>query len=599
MEDGYDYKKCFEYPLDAPTLLSKKRKIRKSLLSNGHVRIDKRIAILGGSTTNEVADQLGLFLLNYDIAAEFYQSEFGQYWQDAMFGSEDLNNFHPDIIYIHTSWRNIKSFPNLKSTKDEVVDLLETEFERFRSMWEELEKKFHCPIIQNNFDRPNFRLLGNRDVWDYRGFSNFITELNKRIYEYAQVHESFYVNDLDYLASDFGVTKWNDSYYWHMYKYSMCVSAIPYLADSIAKIIKSIYGMNKKVLALDLDNTLWGGVIGDDGADGIKLGPEVPEGQVYTEFQKYCGTLKEIGVVLAICSKNEMENAIAGLHHPDSVLREDDFVTIKANWNPKSENIIQIASELNLGVDSLVFVDDNPAERDIVRGQVPGVTTPEIKSPETYIEMLDHSGFFEVTTLSREDIQKTEIYKANARRKQEVLAYRNYEEYLDGLEMTATITSFKDIYIQRVAQLTNKSNQFNLTTLRCTEDDIRRMAKSTDYICLCGKLSDKFGDNGIVAITAGETVDKILHIRLWLMSCRVLKRGMEDAMMNELMTHAAEKGIEKVKGYYYPTMKNCMVKEFYKQFGFTLELEEDGNTMWTIDVNDYQKHRIHMTVKGD
>lgn len=599
METNIDYRQCFEYPIDSATLIGKKNKIKKFLLNDGHKRIEKRIAILGGSTTNEIADQLGLFLLNYDINASFYQSEFGQYWQDAMFGVAELDNFHPDIIYIHTNWRNIESFPCENSTQEEVSTLLDSEYRRFVAMWDSLEKKFHCPIIQNNFDRPNFRLLGNRDIWDFKGRSNFIAELNSRIYKYAQNHESFYVNDIDYLAADFGVTKWNDSYVWNMYKYCMPIIAIPKLANSLAAIIKSIYGKNKKVLALDLDNTLWGGVIGDDGVEGIKIGPELSDGQVFSEFQKYCKLLKGIGVVLTINSKNDMSNAIAGLNHPDSVLKEEDFVEIKANWEPKSQNLIQIANDLNLGVDSFVFVDDNPAEREIVRCQVPGVSTPIMNAPENYIETLDHSGFFEVTTLSKEDLQKTEIYKANVKRQQEIHSYSSYDEYLDNLEMVATIGGFEDIQVQRISQLTNKSNQFNLTTLRCTEDDIRRMGASNEYICLCGRLNDKFGDNGIVAVTVGKIIDKSLHINLWLMSCRVLKRGMEDAMMNELMKIANKKEIETVIGYYYPTIKNGMVKEFYKQFGFSLDSEEDGNLKWIIKVSDYHKREIHMLVKGE
>jgi len=569
------------------------------MLSDGHSRVEKRIAILGGSTTNEIADQLGLFLLNYDINATFYQSEYGQYWQDALFGAKELDEFHPDIIYIHTNWRNIEAFPSIETSQEEAAAILDTEYGRFVAMWDALEKKFHCPIIQNNFDRPNYRLLGNRDIWDYRGRTHFITELNSKTYEYAQNHESFYINDLDYLAGEFGITKWNDSYAWNMYKYCMPLVAIPKLAKNVAIIIKSIYGKNKKVLTLDLDNTLWGGVIGDDGVEGIRIGPEMSEGQVFTEFQKYCKSLKDIGVVLTINSKNEMENAIAGLRHPDSILGEDDFVEIKANWEPKSKNLLQIASDLNLGVDSFVFADDNPAEREIIRSQVPGVAIPDMKTPETYIETLDQSGFFEVTTLSKEDIQKTEIYKANIQRQQKIRSYSNYDEYLDSLEMVATIGEFKDIQIQRIAQLTNKSNQFNLTTLRCTEDEIRRMGCSENYICLSGRLIDKFGDNGIVAITAGEIIDKTLHIRLWLMSCRVLKRGVEDAMMNELMTIAATKGIETVKGYYYPTSKNGMVKEFYKQYGFIVASEEDGKTKWTINVDDYKRRELHMSVKGE
>ncbi|MCI5556517.1 HAD family hydrolase, partial [bacterium] len=241
---------CFNYPLDTGTLLRKKRRIRKELLAQNSHPLHKRIAILGGSTTNEVADQLGLFLLQYDIQAEFYQSEYAQYWQDAMFGTPELDAFHPDILYIHTSWRNVTEFPTTASSEEEIDAMLEREYTRFTQMWQALRDKFHCPIIQNNFDRPNYRLMGNRDIWDPRGRSNFLSRLNQKFYGYAAAHEDFYINDIDYLSADYGVSAWGDAFYWHMYKYAMCLDAIPSLAGSVANIIKSIYGRNKKALVL-------------------------------------------------------------------------------------------------------------------------------------------------------------------------------------------------------------------------------------------------------------------------------------------------------------------------------------------------------------
>ena len=397
---------CFHYPLDTAQLLRKKRRIRRELLAQLPNPLHKNIAILGGSTTNEVADQLGLFLLRYGIEAAFYQSEYGRYWQDAMFGTPELDAFAPDVIYIHTNWRNIETFPTTASTPAEIEEMLEAEYNRFAAMWQALADKFHCPIIQNNFDRPNYRLLGNRDVWDPHGRTNFLARLNQKFYAYAASHENFFINDIDYLSADYGLTAWGDAFYWHMYKYAMCLDAIPSLANSLANIIKSIYGRNKKVLALDLDNTLWGGVVGDDGVDGIAVGPEVPEGQVYAEFQSYCKALKSIGVVLAVDSKNDEENALAGLNHPDGVLRPDDFVAIKANWDPKDRNLQAIAEELNLGVDSFVFADDNPAERAIVAAQLPGVETPALDGAETTSRRLTmavilRSQPFQVKTLKR------------------------------------------------------------------------------------------------------------------------------------------------------------------------------------------------------
>ena len=268
----------------------------------------------------------------------------------------------------------------------------------------------------------------------------------------------------------------------------------------------------------------------------------MPEGQVYAEFQSYCKALKSIGVILAVDSKNDEANALAGLNHPDGVLRPDDFVAIKANWEPKDLNLKAIASELNLGADSFVFADDNPAERAIVAAQVPGAAVPALDGAENYIKTLDHGGYFEVTALSKEDLKKTELYHQNAERAKAQAAFTDYGQYLDSLEMTATVKGFEPLYIQRIAQLTNKSNQFNLTTLRCSEDDIRAMAEDKNYLCLCGKLVDKFGDNGIVTVVAGQKQGDALHMRLWLMSCRVLKRGMEDALMDTVVAEAAARG---------------------------------------------------------
>ena len=582
-------KEYFNYPLDSKTLLRKKIQIKKELLSNSSNFIEKRIAVLGGSTTNEIVDQLELFLLNYGIKPTFYQSEYAQYWQDAMFGSEELDNFNPDIVYVHTNWRNITEFPTTASSREDVDILLERTYHHFAMMWDKLAERFQCPVIQDNFDRPAWRLLGNSDISDYRGRTNFILRLNQKLYQYAQEHKAFFVNDVDYLAASYGLESWSNPLYWHMYKYSLCLDAIPILAKSVADIIKSIYGKNKKVLVCDLDNTLWGGVVGDDGVEGIQVGPEVPVGQIYSEFQQYIKELKTIGVLLAVNSKNDEENAIAGLNHPDGPLKPDDFVSIKANWENKDRNMQTIAAELNLGIDSFVFIDDNPTEREIIKQADFGVAVPTMDKVENYLRTVDRNGFFEVTTLSTDDLSRVEMYKANAKRVQLQENAGSYEDFLKSLNMKATIREFEPIYMQRIAQLTNKSNQFNLTTLRCSEGDINNMQASDDYICLYGKLEDKFGDNGVVSVIAGQIEKKSLHMRLWLMSCRVLKRGMEDAMLDTLVSDAKIKGLESIIGYYYPTLKNGMVKEFYARMGFEKTNEdEQGNTIWELDLSSYE-----------
>lgn len=589
--------KELEYPFDNEYILKKKKSLKKQLLENDNF-IEKNIAILGGSTTSDIKLILELFLLNQGIKPKFYESEYNQYYQDAMFPNSELEEFKPDIIYIHTTNRNITLYPTITNSKEEVENLLLNEYNKFSNMWDKLKSTYNCPIIQNNFELPFYRLMGNKDASDYRGKVNFITKLNLKFYEYAESNQNFYINDINYVSSSYGLEKWADEFYWHMYKYALAVPAIPSLAFNISNIIKAIFGKNKKAFVLDLDNTLWGGVVGDDGVENIKIGPEVPTGQVFSEFQTYLKEHKDLGVILNVNSKNERENAIAGLNHPDSTLKPDDFITIKANWEPKSKNIVDIANELNIGVDSLVFVDDNPAEREIVKQQVSGVAVPEIDIPEHYINILDKSGFFEVTTISKDDLKKSEMYKENAKRNEMLSSCANYDDYLKSLKMKATIKPFEPIYMSRIAQLTNKSNQFNLTTHRYTQAEIEEIANDEKYIKLYGKLEDTFGDNGVVTVVLGHIDEKILHIDLWLMSCRVLKRDMEFAMMDALVKKAKEAGIEKIKGYYYPTPKNGMVKEFYSLHGFEKESEDnEGNTIWNLNINNYENKNKFIEVE--
>lgn len=591
---------CFEYPIDTQYLLRKKKRIRKELIAENSNRLKKRIVVLGGSTTNEIVDQIDLFLLSYGIEGEFYQSDYGKFWEDAMFGNDILDNYTPDIIYIHTNWRNISWFPCIGSSREEVDEHLKQEFHHFRLMWTKLEEKYHCPIIQNNFERPNYRLLGNCDVYDYRGRANFISKLNQLFYDYADICNNFYINDIDYLSADYGLTKWSEPLFWHMYKYALNFDAIPILAGNVSKIIKAIFGKNKKNLVLDLDNTLWGGVIGDDGVDGIAIGPEVPKGQVYSEFQQYCKNLKSIGVVLSVASKNDEKIALSGLEHPDSVLKESDFVSIKANWEPKNINIKKIASELDLGLDSFVFVDDNPAERLLVSKNISGISVPNVKDVEHYIEVLDHSGYFETISVSEEDIKKTELYKVRANATKFEAGFSDYDEYLKSLNMVAKVDSFESIYVSRIAQLTNKTNQFNLTTKRYSEEDITKFSNDDRYITLYGKLEDRFGDNGLVTVVIGEIIKDELHVRLWLMSCRVLKRGLENVMMNELISRAKEIHINRVIGYYFATDKNAMVKRFYDDMGFSLIKENEDGSSWKLNVDEFIKMPTQIQViKGD
>ena len=588
--------KELEYPFDAEWILKKKKSIKRQLLEKGSENlIEKKIAILGGQTTHDIMEVMELFLLNYGIKPLFYESEYNMYYEDGMFPNQKLLDFSPDIIYICTCVRNITDFPDMSDSADLVNDKLRALSEKFFGLWDSVFSRYHCTVIQNNFEYPFFRLMGNMDAVDYHGRVNFVTRLNGSFYDYARSHDNFYICDVNYISSSYGLKKWSEPFYWHMYKYSVAVPAIPYLSFNVANIIKSVYGKNKKAFNLDLDNTLWGGVIGDDGADNIEIGQETSTGQIYSEVQNYLKLHEQLGVMLTVNSKNDIENAESGFLRPDSILKKDDFVSFKANWNPKSHNLAETAREMNLLPESFVFVDDNPAERAIISADLPGAAVPDISTVEHYIQNIDGSGFFEVTSLSADDIKRNEMYRENAKRQSLMSSFSDYNDYLRSLDMKAEIRSFVPAYMSRIAQLTNKSNQFNLTTKRYSQSEIETIASDPGYITLYGKLEDRFGDNGVVSIVIGQKDPEekdTLQLKLWLMSCRVLKRNMEYAMMDTLVQRARAAGIKKILGYYYPTAKNSMVKELYGDLGFErISLDEEGNSIWQFIVSDDYKNQ--------
>jgi len=371
------------------------------------------------------------------------------------------------------------------------------------------------------------------------------------------------------------------------------------LAHHVAALVRSIFGRTRKCLVLDLDNTLWGGVIGDDGLDGIQIGRETPVAEAYTAFQKYCLSLQRRGILLAVCSKNDEEIAKQGFEHPDSVLKLEHFSAFKANWEPKHENILAIAKELNLGVDSFVFADDNPAERAIVSAQLPSVAVPEIGNDVTrYAAIIQAGRYFESTSMSPEDLSRAALYQSNAARTQMEATFSTYGEYLASLEMTAEIGRFNSLYLDRITQLINKTNQFNLTTRRYTLAQIEAISQDENFLGLYGRLSDRFGDNGLISIVLGCRERDVLHLDLWLMSCRVLKRDMELAMLDAVVEQAAALGIRQLRGHYIPTSKNAMVAEHYRKLGFehVATDPESGASVWSLNLSGYSPRNRHIKV---
>ena len=587
-----------EYPLDANKILRKKKSIKRNLLLDDDLII-KNIAILGGSTTSEIKNILELFLLKNGIKPNFYESEYNKYYEDALFGNDELDKFNPDIIYIHTTNKNIIKYPDPNDEFEDVEMLLGNEIKKYKSIWSSLSK-FDCAVIQNNFDYTENRILGNLDCYDIHGKTYFIHKLNYWFSLNARKIKNLYINDINYLSSYIGLRYWFDKSLWHQAKYALSMESIPELAFNISQIISSVFGQSKKCLVLDLDNTCWGGIIGDDGLPGIYIGTETAIAESYTEFQKYVKELKDRGITLAACSKNDFLNAKEGFTHPDSILRFDDFTSFKANWDPKHQNIIDIAKEINVGVDSLVFIDDNPVERDIVSSQVPSVSVPNVGSDVVdFISHIDRNGYFEPISLSQDDVNRHKYYEDNKKRANKKATFKSYDEFLVSLGMTAEIKSFSSIYLDRITQLTNKTNQFNLTTKRYTNGEIDKISSNDEYIKIYGKLTDKYGDNGLIAISIGRVESKTCHIDLWLMSCRVLKRNMEFAMLDELVSKCRNKGVSEIIGYYYKSAKNSMVSDLYDKFGFSLVNENDNDTVWKLDIVDYRIKNKFIGINND
>ncbi len=584
--------------LPVEEILQKRKRLKRELLETARLQ-DIRIAVLGGTTTNEVVDLLEILLLADGFNPIFQQSEYNKYYEDAVLEPGKIAEFRPDIAYVHTHWINIRHFPPAGANEEQATALLAGELARYESIWTSIHDVVGCQVIQNNFEHPPFPVLGNLDSVAPGGKTRFVYQLNLEFAKAAQSNRKLLIQDLNALAAGIGHDHWFDHDRWYSYKILTTPEGSFAIAKSLAAMIGAMLGHVKKVLVLDLDNTLWGGVIGDDGLDKIQIGRETAVAEAFTAFQEYCLALRERGVLLAVCSKNNPDTARSGFSHPDTILKLEHFSSFQANWQPKHENIETIARELNLGLDSFVFVDDNPAERAIVAAQLPAVTVPDVGTEVSCFPGILQAGrYFEAVNLSREDMDRAASYAANAERTAQEAKFADYGEYLDSLDMYAEIEAFRSVYLERITQLINKTNQFNLTTRRYTSAEVEAIARDANYIALYGKLTDTFGDNGLISVIIGRREADDLHLDLWIMSCRVLKRDMEIAMLDALVEHARAAGVGRLIGTYLRTPKNGMVEDHYGRLGFAQELSaEDGSeSRWSLAVATYKSGTKHIRI---
>lgn len=554
-----------------------------------------RLAVLSDAAVPQIVPLLKVLLAQKGIRAEVFLAEYDAIELEVFNPQSALYSFAPDAIVLLNALNALRLKYYRQAAERSQFEGNITE--RTAALWDAFSERSSALIVQSNYVLPYERQFGNFDHKVGETFYPMVVRLNAAITDMARERSQVLVNDVEALASYVGRKHWSDEKLWTLAKAFCALEHLPLVAQNVVDILLSNAGHVVKCVVTDLDNTLWGGVIGDDGMEGIALGP-FGEGEPFFRLQHYLLDLKRRGIVLAVCSKNDHANALEPFtSHPEMVLRQDDIAVFVANWNPKPDNIRQIKETLNIGYDSMVFLDDNAFERQLVRETLPDVIVPELPDdPADYVRAIAELNLFEVTSFSDEDRRRAELYRENARRQTLQTAFTDISEYLRSLDMRVTMRRFDAFHLPRIAQLLQRSNQFNLTTRRYSLAECTMMAeREDDCIPMYVTLTDKLGDNGLISVIILRQRPPVMEIDSWLMSCRVLGRGVEQYAMNQVVAQAQARGCELLVGTYIPTAKNGMVKDFYQQFGFERgEEREDGATVWRLRVSTYQAKEVCM-----
>jgi len=573
--------------------------------------VNKKIAILASYSIQHFQYVFKLFLFNKAIQPELYEGSFNNTEYEILNPSSGLYRFEPDIIFILTDHRDIKNYPPIFTSKDDIDIWVGKRISEWNQLWDKLKTSRVSTIFQALYTIPAETPLGNLE-------SNYIfsqTSCLKLLNYNLIVNKPQHINliDMDHHSAIYGKDRWFDDKDYFISKQGFSFNAIPHLASVFSSLVASSTGRVNKCLVLDLDNTLWGGVIGDDGVDGINIDPNNPIGEAYLSFQKYIKKLKERGVMLAVCSKNNEDMAkIPFLKHEQMILKLNDICCFVANWDDKVNNIRSIAKQLNIGLDSLVFFDDNPAERELVKRYLPEVTVvPVDEEPAHYVKTLDRGAYFDWIQLTKEDIERTETYVANYQREEIRREHTDYDSFLKSLEMEIMIDELSEQGLSRVVQLINKTNQFNLRTKRYSENDIQKMMNdSSNFILLFGELKDKFSNFGIITCIILRKVNDMAFIDTWVLSCRAFNKGVEYAMFNKVVDKVKTwNKISHIVGEFIPTEKNKVITEFLPTLEFkrlndiplSLNNIGGGGIFYSIEMEniEYKKHFISNMIKND
>lgn len=552
-----------------------------------------RVALLGSSTLAHLVPGIRVGALRRGIWVDLYESPYGQYRQELQDPTSDLHAFRPDVLLLCLDAQHL-----LGAEGSTVAGALG----EIQACWQLAKQSFSCAILQQTV-LPRFHpLLGSNEHRYPRSMLAMSWALNQEMRRTSESN-GVHLLSVDALSAVDGIAEWHDEALWHRSKQEIHPRVSHIYGDHVGRILAALRGRSYKCLVLDLDNTLWGGVIGDDGLSGITLGHGNAVGEAYVAFQSYVLELSRRGVILAVCSKNDAANALEAFErHPEMILRRKDIACFVANWEDKATNLRAIAKTINIGLDSLVFVDDNAFERDLIRRELPQVAVPELpEDPSFYAACIASAGYFESLAATTEDQQRTAQYKANAERELLRESATDMAAYLRDLQMELHWAHLDPISLPRAVQLINKTNQFNLTTQRYTEHEVSAMMSDPKRLLLHFRLLDRYGDNGIISVVAGKLDDEgDLLLDTWLMSCRVLGRQVESATLNVAANLARERGARNLIGDYRPTAKNAMVRQHYGKLGFVLiEEHSAGWSRWKLDLANFAEAQTFIKiVKG-
>jgi len=558
-----------------------------------------KLALLSDAATQRFVPLLRALFHRHRVHAEIYEAPFDGIELEVYDAKSGLYQFAPDVVVILNAIQALRA--KFLGNLGNQASLVQQTAEKMAGIWEAVQSHSAATLIQSNFVLPYERFFGNFDHKVPDSFYATVAVLNASITQAARQQNGVLTNDVEAIASWIGRRNWFDDRFWDSAKYFCTLDYLPLVAKNLVDIVMASRGQVIKCIVLDLDNTLWGGVIGDDGLDGIQLSAH-GDGEAFHRFQLYLRELRNRGILLAACSKNEIENALLPFEkHPEMVLKRDDFAAFVANWSDKADNIRQIRETLNIGFDSMVFLDDNPFERNLVRELIPAIVVPELpEDPADYVRAISELNLFETTSFTADDLKRTELYRVENERKQAQASFASVEEFLQSLDMRITVARFDSFNLPRIAQLIQRSNQFNLTTRRLSASECRTLMDDDRYIPLYAKLADRLGDHGLISVVVLERRGQDLAIRDWLMSCRVLARGVEQFVMNLVFEHAGQLGLTRVTGEYSPTAKNSIVKNFFAQFGFAkLEEGNSNHTHWALPSHAYRPSETFIRAFAD